>query len=57
MSSLIFFCGDGKLNLSNRNIKRIIIKANKMNLIILCINDSPRDFCLLNLSCIVIKYI
>ena len=57
ISFWIFFFGEGKLNLSNKNIKKIITKTNKTSLIILWIMDSPSDFCLLNLSCIVNKYI
>ena len=57
MSFLIWFSGDGKSTLSNKNITPIRIKQSITILIILLANVSLMLLCLWNLSCIVIKYI
>jgi hypothetical protein len=57
MSLLMFCFGEGKLNLSNKNIASVKTKHNISTLINLAIKDCPIFFSLVNLSCILIKYI
>jgi len=57
ISLLMLFFGEGKFNLSNKNIAKVKIKHNTRTLINLAIKDCPIFFCLVNLSCILIKYI